>query len=625
VRKCAVAVTFLLVVSGCGGSSDTATPVATVAPVATQAPTTTIAVTTTVAPTTTIAVTTTVAPTTTIAVTTTVAPTTTATPTVAPTTTTGAPAELAAVCTFDESVPKISCEAVGTSQGSQLRWESNVYGWKTGTSYEVEMVEEYQLVPEAIVTLQECQGSDCELVTTTIDMSAIAQTPPTTDSGSKSSASDVPDSPATTAAPTTTVPPDDTEVDQAELAAVCTFDESVPKISCHAVGFAQSDQLRWESNVSGWKTGASYEVELVEEYQLVPEVIVTLQECQGSDCELVTTTIDTSVIAQPSSTTEGESDEGDTSTADSPTLAPFESSELAAICSFDEPQRQLSCQASGQSGTSLQWTTSLDSQVSFGNTYETTLEWGQFVDEIQVQLEDCNGTECSVANWSTTVVLEARGDCPDDFAGWFTTFPLDDHTLIYEVGPPGRLVSVSDFKGHGYFRVPDWQNVIDVRLPIDGTLYAGSKTHFSGRDAAWEPELNYGLRFRTPCEGIWISFGHILQLSPSIAAIFDEIPAQDSSETLWVEPIEMSEGDVIGTAIGYALTGNAMVDFGVHDEFGRVRTVEHERGFGIHLTAACMYDFFSADIAAYLRNNEFTGDPVDEGLCPLRASTPGGP
>jgi hypothetical protein len=306
-RKPAVALAFLLIVSGCGGSSDTATPTTTVAPATTQAPTTTIAATTTVAPTTTIAATTTVAPTTTIAATTTVAPTTTATPT-----TTGAPAELAAVCTFDESVPKISCQAVGFAQSDQLRWESNVSGWKTGASYEVEMVEEYQLVPEAIVTLQECQGSDCELVTTTIDTSAIAQTPPATDSGSKSSASDVPDSAATTTTPTTTVPPDDTDADQAELTAVCSFDESVPKISCHAVGFAQSDQLRWESNVSGWKTGASYEVELVEQYQLVSEVIVTLQECLGSDCELVTTTIDTSaIVPSPIADNGGESSAAD--------------------------------------------------------------------------------------------------------------------------------------------------------------------------------------------------------------------------------------------------------------------------------------------------------------------------
>ena len=586
-RKCAVAVTFLLVVSGCGGSSDTATPVATVAPVATQAPTTTIAVTTTVAP------------------------TTTATPTVAPTTTTGAPAELAAVCTFDESVPKISCEAVGTSQGSQLRWESNVYGWKTGTSYEVEMVEEYQLVPEAIVTLQECQGSDCELVTTTIDMSAIAQTPPTTDSGSKSSASDVPDSPATTAAPTTTVPPDDTEVDQAELAAVCTFDESVPKISCHAVGFAQSDQLRWESNVSGWKTGASYEVELVEEYQLVPEVIVTLQECQGSDCELVTTTIDTSVIAQPSSTTEGESDEGDTSTADSPTLAPFESSELAAICSFDEPQRQLSCQASGQSGTSLQWTTSLDSQVSFGNTYETTLEWGQFVDEIQVQLEDCNGTECSVANWSTTVVLEARGDCPDDFAGWFTTFPLDDHTLIYEVGPPGRI-DPDVHRGHGYFRIPTGMNAVDVRMPVNATLYMGSNHYEDAANAVSDERvIQYRLEFRTECEGLKFRFDHIAEPVPKIMALFTREPLVDSSHGMDLDPLFLNEGDLVGTKIGIETNGNAFVDFGVYDDFKRIQTAQDPR----FDNAACFYKFFSPTLADYLSARITRVDNLAAKLC----------
>ena len=175
-RKYAVALAFLLVVSGCGGSSDTATPATAVAPVATQAPTTT-AVSTTAVPTTT-----------------TVAPTTTAAPT-----TTGAPEELAAVCTFDESVPKISCQAVGASQGSQLRWESNVYGWKMGTSYEVELVEQYQLVPEAIVTLQECRGSDCESVTTTIDTSAIAQTPSTTGDASSQADKSAPESPASSA------------------------------------------------------------------------------------------------------------------------------------------------------------------------------------------------------------------------------------------------------------------------------------------------------------------------------------------------------------------------------------------------------------------------------------------
>ena len=66
-KKYTVALTFLLVVSGCGGSSDTATPATTVNPAATQAPTTTAVPTTTVAATTatTAVITTTAVPTTT--------------------------------------------------------------------------------------------------------------------------------------------------------------------------------------------------------------------------------------------------------------------------------------------------------------------------------------------------------------------------------------------------------------------------------------------------------------------------------------------------------------------------------------------------------------------------------
>ncbi len=104
-KKYAVALAFLLVVSGCGGSSDTATPATTA--------------TTTAVPTTTIQADST-------------APATT---TDAPTTTSASQAGLTAACTFDESVPKISCHAVGFLQGSQLRWESNVYGWQTVDRY----------------------------------------------------------------------------------------------------------------------------------------------------------------------------------------------------------------------------------------------------------------------------------------------------------------------------------------------------------------------------------------------------------------------------------------------------------------------------------------------------------
>ena len=93
-RKCAVALAFLLVASGCGGSSDTATPATTVATAASQAPISTAPAETSTAPTTTaITVATTGAPTTTV-VTSTIAPTTTAT---TPTTTVTPPATTAAL------------------------------------------------------------------------------------------------------------------------------------------------------------------------------------------------------------------------------------------------------------------------------------------------------------------------------------------------------------------------------------------------------------------------------------------------------------------------------------------------------------------------------------------------
>ena len=420
----------------------------------------------------------------------------------------------------------------------------------------------------------------------------------------------------------------------------CDFDSTLRRIWCEASGYGDPAAVTWGVGSQWGYQGVSFEYLLVEDWQLVPETVVTIEDCGGQSCETIQVVVDTSAIVQTPTTTELVAVTTSAPATSAPaTSAPATSApattapattvagptELTVACSFDEPQRRLSCESDGRSGGSLTWTDNIDSRSSTGETYSKAFEWGQFIGQIQVQLEECNGSECSTASWSTTVALQPRGDCPEDFAGWFKSFPLEDYTEILEVGPPGRVVGDSDFKGHGYFRVADWQNVMDVRLPIDGTLYAGSKTRFTGRDGEWQSEVNYGLRFRTPCEGIWIIFGHILELSPSIAAILDEFPVQDSSETLWFdEPLDLSEGDIIGTAIGYSLTGNAMVDFGVNDEFGRVRTVEHERAFGRHLTSVCMYDFFSAEIAGYLRSKEFTGDPVDEGLCPLRASTPEG-
>ena len=218
------------------------------------------------------------APTTAVVQTTSAAPTATEVHT---TTATG-PVKLAAVCTFDESVPMITCHASGATQGSQLRWDSNIWGWNTGPSYEIRIEQEHQLVPQVVVTLQECRGSTCETVETTIATSIIATT-----SGRETGS-------ATTVTPTTAAQTD--IAPSVRLTALCSFDQSVPKITCHASGATQGSQLRWESNVSGWNTGPSYELDLAQMHQPVPQVVVTLQECHGPSCQTVETTIDTSVF-----------------------------------------------------------------------------------------------------------------------------------------------------------------------------------------------------------------------------------------------------------------------------------------------------------------------------------------
>ena len=299
-----------------------------------------------------------------------------------------------------------------------------------------------------------------------------------------------------------------------------------------------------------------------------------------------------------------------TSTSTPTTIAAIatEAAELAAICTFDEPQRRLSCHAEGQSGGELNWASNVSSREALNDTYGITLDWGEFYNEIQVQLEECHGSTCSLATTTIDVELQPRGDCPADFTGWFTTFPLPNLSAIYEVGPPGRILT-GDYKGHGYFRVPNGQNVVDVRMPIDATLYAGSVYLVSD-----EPQ--YLLFFRTACEGLSLLFDHIREPVPAIADLFTDDPPVGDSRTYTVGPLEMKEANLIGTSIGTLADGNAFVDFGVNDNFGRLPTPQHPNAHGRFLSAVCIYTFFDPDTAAYLRSVEHPQLVAEEGLCP---------
>ena len=86
--------------------------------------------------------------------------------------------EPTASCTFDESELKVSCEAVGVNQSSELNWTSNATSrWQNGPEWEFTLGE--ILIPaETKVYLEVCLDEDCQMpltVSTTLDTAAFAK------------------------------------------------------------------------------------------------------------------------------------------------------------------------------------------------------------------------------------------------------------------------------------------------------------------------------------------------------------------------------------------------------------------------------------------------------------------
>jgi hypothetical protein len=404
----------------------------------------------------------------------------------------------------------------------------------------------------------------------------------------------------------------------------CTLDVALADISCQASGYQEGAQLTWTSTAS-WANSGGHQWDFSIHDELVaPITSVFLEECRGSNCQTIETSIDTSALVPDSgvvpSTTVGSTVPSETGGV----------AELTVDCSFDEPNRQLSCEANRQGN----WVSSLHPGASsYGITYEYSLGWGEFVEEISVQFTESLAPSESITT-ILDVALQPRGDCPDDFNGWFTTFPLEDLELVFEVGPPVRFVTEDVLKPHGYFRVPWGQNAHDVRLPADGTLYHGGNYMAMGLSGEIV-DLQYRLEFRTKCEGLRFRLDHIGEPIPEIAALFTREPQVHSSIEVaqsggdYDLPLfEMKEGDLVGTSIGMpsdiqpdtGLRGNASLDLGVYDDFHRVLTSQDPR----FTNAACYYDFFSPEIATYLRSKTLVNTPLEESLswCPTSSEPP---
>ena len=76
-------------------------------------------------------------------------------------------------CTLDAEQLRISCQAIGYQTGSRLIWTSTASWANSGSSQWQFTIDAELIGPTAQVSLEECQGSICRTVKTSIDTSAL--------------------------------------------------------------------------------------------------------------------------------------------------------------------------------------------------------------------------------------------------------------------------------------------------------------------------------------------------------------------------------------------------------------------------------------------------------------------
>ncbi len=175
-------------------------------------------------------------------------------------------------------------------------------------------------------------------------------------------------------------------------------------------------------------------------------------------------------------------------------------------------------------------------------------------------------------------------------------------SLLY----PGQYRG-NQYKPHGGFRFDNnTNNNISVKIPLDAELVNGSRYIQSG-------EVQYLLTFISPC-GLMYRFDHLLTLTPKFRALAESLPPppqDDSRTTNFNPPISVKAGEEVATAVGFTLTKNVAVDFGVYD-LRKLNPIsqnanwanEHRSDPGYRLAAhgVCWLNFFGTPNEQLLRN-----------------------
>ena len=84
-----------------------------------------------------------------------------------------------------------------------------------------------------------------------------------------------------------------------DLALDCNFDSTLRRIWCEASGFGDPASVTWGVGSAWGHQGGTFEYLLVEDWQLVPETVVTIEDCSGQSCTTLQVSVDTSSVAIP--------------------------------------------------------------------------------------------------------------------------------------------------------------------------------------------------------------------------------------------------------------------------------------------------------------------------------------
>lgn len=168
---------------------------------------------------------------------------------------------------------------------------------------------------------------------------------------------------------------------------------------------------------------------------------------------------------------------------------------------------------------------------------------------------------------------------------------------------PGQI-RTGDYKPHGGFRFVDGTNAtVTVTVPLDARLTRASRYIEQG-------EVQYLMEFVHPC-GIAYRFDHLLTLAPKFQAVVDTLPpaqVDDSRTTTVDQTISAASGETLATTVGFAVSGNTSVDFGVYDLRMKNQSAadpnfrrEHRDESELAYYGVCWFDLLSESDAELVR------------------------